>query len=79
MPTGNANIDSNPQGAKLCIDAQPVLDTTETTVFTPVLITDIPDGKHRLAFHFPGDYRECIDIDIIENQTIDVFVTQIPK
>ena len=79
MPTGNANIDSSPQGAKLCIDGQPVLDSTGTTVFTPVLITDIPVGQRRFAFHFPGYYRECINVDIIENQTIDIFVTQTPK
>lgn len=79
MPTGNANIDSDPQGAKLCIDGQPVLDQTGTTVLTPVLITNIPVGQHRFAFHLPGYYRECITIDIIENQTIDIFVTQIPK
>ena len=79
MPIGNANIDSNPQGAKLCIDGQPVLDSTGTTVFTPVLITDIPAGQRRFAFHLPGYYRECINVDIIENQTIDIFVTQIPK
>ena len=79
MSTGNANINSNPQGAKLCIDGQPVLDSTGTTVFTPVLITDIPAGPHRFAFHLPGYYRECITVDIIENQTIDILVTQIPK
>jgi hypothetical protein len=79
MSTGNANIDSNPQGAKLCIDGQPVLDSTGTTVLTPVLIIDIPAGQRRFAFHYPGYYRECITVEIIENMTVDIFVTQIPK
>jgi hypothetical protein len=79
MSTGNAYVNSDPQGAKLCIDGQPVLDSTGTTVFTPVLITYIPVGQRRFAFHYPGYYRECINVDIVENQTIDIFVTQIPK
>jgi hypothetical protein len=79
MSTGNANIDSNPQGVTMCIDAQPVLYPTGEKVKTPILITDIPVGQHRFAFHLSGYYRECINIDIIENQTVDIFVTQIPK
>ncbi len=79
LPTGNANINSDPQGAKLCIDGQPVLDSMGTTVFTPILMIDIPIGQHRFAFHLPGYYRECITVNIIENQTIDIFVTQTPK
>jgi hypothetical protein len=79
MSTGNANIDSNPQGARLCIDGKLLLDSTGIRVYTPVLITDIPVGQHRFAFHYPGHYRECVNVDIIENQTVDIFVTQVPK
>jgi PEGA domain len=79
MPIGNASINSNPQGATLCIDVQPVLYPTGEKVKTPVIITDIPAGLRRFAFHLPGYYRECITVNIIENQTIDIFVEQIPK
>lgn len=79
MSTGNANINSNPQGAKLCIDGQQLLDSTGTTVLTPILVIGIPIGLRRFAFHLPGHYRECITVDIIENQTVDISATQTPK
>ncbi len=79
MSTGNINIDGNPQGATICIDAQPVLYPTGEKAKTPILITDIPEGQHRFAFHLLGYYRECTDVNIVGNKTTDIFVTQIPK
>ena len=79
MQTGNVYLDSNPQGATLCIDAQPLIYPSGEKIRTPVLIIDIPVGYRRFAFHMPGYYRECVTADIIEEQITDIFATMIPK
>ena len=79
MSTGNAYLNSDPQGATLCIDAQPLLYPTGEKVRTPVIVTDIPIGPRRFAFHMPGYYRYCTTVEVVESQTIDLFVTMIPK
>ena len=79
MPTGNVYLDSNPQGATLCIDAQPLVYPTGEKIVTPVLVTDVPVGQIRFAFHMPGYYRECITANIVDGQTSDIFVAMTQK
>ena len=79
MQTGNVYLDSNPQGATLCIDTQPLTYPNGEKVRTPIVVTDVPMGPRRFAFHMPGYYRECVTADIIEGQTTDIFATMILK
>ena len=75
---GILRVFSEPSGANICIDANPVKDAFGHHVTTPVTITDVPQGSHRVTFRLPGHLKEIKTVDITAGAYSDVYATMRP-
>ncbi len=75
---GILRVFSEPYGAKLCIDGNPVKDPYGNSVTTPVTITDVPEGVHQVTFRMSGHLNEIKTVDITAGAYSDVYVTMRP-
>lgn len=76
--TGTLRVFSEPYGAKLCIDENPVKDAYGNSVTTPVTITDVPEGAHQITFRMSGHLNEIKTVDITTGAYSDVYATMRP-
>lgn len=76
---GTIRIYSEPYGADVYIDGNPVLDQSGQTVRTPVTITDVPDGIRQVTFIMPGYFNEIKLVDVYPGAYSDVTATMRPN
>jgi hypothetical protein len=69
---------SEPDGANIYIDGNPVLDQSGQIVMTPIIITDVPDGVRQITFRMPGHMDEMKLVDIYPGAYSDVTATMRP-
>lgn len=75
---GMIRVFSEPYGAKICIDGNPVKDAYGNTVTTPVTIIDIPKGDHKITFRIPGYLKEIKTVHITPGEWSDVSAIMVP-
>ena len=75
---GMLRVFSEPYGAKICIDGNPVKDQLGNTVITPVTIIDVPEGVHQVTFRMPGHLKEIKTVRITPGEWSDISVTMVP-
>jgi hypothetical protein len=76
---GTIQACSEPEGAAIYIDGNPVLDQSENIVRTPVTITDIPDGVRQVTFTMDGYFDEIIPVEVYPGECSDVTATMRPS
>lgn len=76
--TGIIRVYSEPFGADIYLDGNPVRDQSGNTVKTPVTITDVPEGAHQVIFRMPGHLEEMKIVDVEEGAWSDVTATMRP-
>lgn len=76
---GIIRIYSEPFGAEVYIDGNPVLDQHGQIVKTPVTVTDVPDGVRQITFKMPGQLDEMKLVDVYPGAWSDVTATMRPK
>jgi hypothetical protein len=69
---GTIRIYSEPDGAEIYIDNNPVIDQSGNIVKTPVIITDVPDGIRQITFTMPGYLNEMTTVDVYQGAYSDV-------
>lgn len=70
---------SEPEGADIYIDGNPVLDQSENMVRTPATITGIPDGVRQVTFTMDGYFDEIIPVEVYPGECSDVTATMRPS
>ncbi len=65
-PYGHIVANTNPDGADIYIDGQPVFDSVGRVATTPSTILNISTGIHRVTFRKQGYFDENIDV-LIQN------------
>jgi hypothetical protein len=76
---GTMMLRSEPDGATVYIDGNPVLDQSENIVITPVTITDIPDGVRQVTFTMDGYFDEIIPVEVYPGEYSDTTATMRPN
>lgn len=76
---GTIRARSEPDGANIYIDDNPVLDQSENMARTPVTITDIPDGVRQVTFTMDGYFDEIIPVEVYPGECSDVTATMRPS
>lgn len=72
---GTIRVYSEPYGANIYIDGNPVLDQSGNIATTPVTITGVPDGIRQVTFTMPGNFDEMKLVDIYPGAYSDIMVT----
>ena len=76
---GTLRVYSEPYGANIYIDGNPVLDQSGNIATTPVTITGVPDGIRQVILAMPGNFDEMKLVDIYPGAYSDVIVTMRPR
>lgn len=76
--TGIIRVYSDPYGAIIYIDGNPVIDQSGNIVKTPVTVTDIPVGAHQVTFIMPGYLEEMQIVHVHHRGWSDVTATMRP-
>ena len=76
--TGIIRVYSEPFGADVYIDGNPVRDQSGNIVKTPATITDVPAGAHIVTFSAHGYLDEMKTVDIEPNAWSDAYATMRP-
>lgn len=70
--TGTIRTYSEPSGANIYIDENPVLDQYGQIARTPVTITDVPNGVRQVTFRMHGHLDEMKLVDIYPGSWSDI-------
>lgn len=74
---GHIAIYSNPDGAEIYLDNQPVLDDIGSIATTPITLTNVPVGTHTITFKKQG-YQDTSVRTFVQNGLVsDAFATLI--
>lgn len=76
--TGTIRVYSEPFGADIYIDNNPVKDQSGNIVKTPVTITDVPEGARQITFKMPGMMDEMKTVDIHSGALSSIIATMRP-
>lgn len=74
---GTILIYSEPDGAEIHIDNNPVRDQSGNIVKTPATITNIPDGVRQIILTMPGYLDEMRPVDVYPGAESSIIVTMI--
>ncbi len=75
---GMIRVFSEPFGADIYIDGNPVRDQSGNIIKTPITIIDVPEGAHLITFRMLGHLNEIKIVDIMAGAYSDVTVTMRP-
>lgn len=76
--TGMIRVYSEPYGADVYIDGNPVRDQSGNIVKTPVIITDVPAGARQVTFRMSGHLEEMKIVDVHPGSWSSVTATMRP-
>ncbi len=68
IPQGSISIDSNPQGADIFMDGEPL------GVQTPFTLSNLLEGNYQLTLTHPGYYDTTFTVQVLKDQNTSVFV-----
>ncbi len=72
VPRGSITIDSNPQGAGIIIDGEPL------GVQTPYTIANLLEGNYNLTLTLTGYYDTTFTVQVLRDRNTDVFIEMTP-
>ena len=76
--TGMIRVYSDPDGANVYIDGNPVRDSSGQLAKTPVIITDVPAGVRYVTFRMPGMMEEMETVDVGPGSYSNAYATMRP-
>ena len=77
--TGEIRVYSDPDGANIYIDGNPVRNSSGQLARTPVIITDVPAGVRYVTFRMPGMMEETETVDVGPGSYSNAYATMRPK
>jgi len=75
---GTIRVYSEPKGAEIYIDENPVIDQSGNIAKTPVTITGIPDGIRQVTLVIPGHFDEMKFVDVYPGEESNIITTMRP-
>ena len=78
MGTGIINIQSNPEGAEVYMDGNPIRDQSGNVVKAPVKLDYVPEGPRWFIFKMSGYFDEIKLIGSVANMQHNVYVIMRP-
>ncbi len=75
---GGLYIFSNPPGADIYMDWNPVKDSAGNIVKAPAILTDIPQGLHTISFKLTGYHDDIVTTEIVGGYYSSVYGVLLP-
>lgn len=73
--TGDILINSSPQGAYVYIDDNSVVDTQGHAILTPVRVTGVRQGLHKVQISLDRYYSKKVFLSVIAGKVNEILVT----